>query len=114
MTADMLEKTALIDMYRKMLKIRFHEQGVYDLFLEGKVPGTLHLYSGEEAVAVGVCSSLRKDDFIVSTVSTHRPHGHYIAKGGQIDKIMAEASGDICLRKQLVRSSNTCIQNDPN
>jgi pyruvate dehydrogenase E1 component alpha subunit len=80
----------LIEMYRKMLEIRYFEQTVYYLFLEGIIPGTIHLYTGQEAVAVGVCSSLRKDDFIVST---HRPHGHYIAKGGQIKKLMAELLG---------------------
>jgi pyruvate dehydrogenase E1 component alpha subunit len=74
----------------KALEIRHFEQRVYYLFLEGLIPGTIHLYTGQEAVAVGVCSSLRRDDFIVST---HRPHGHYIAKGGQINKLMAELFG---------------------
>jgi len=77
-------------MYMKALEIRHFEQRVYYLFLEGLIPGTIHLYTGQEAVAVGVCSSLRRDDFIVST---HRPHGHYIAKGGQINKLMAELFG---------------------
>jgi len=80
----------LIEMYKKMLEIRNFEQSVYYLFLEGLIPGTIHLYTGQEAVAVGVCSSLRKEDFIVST---HRPHGHYIAKGGQINRLMAELLG---------------------
>jgi len=80
----------LIEMYEKMLEIRYFEQRVYYLFLEGLIPGTIHLYTGQEAVAVGVCSSLRKDDFIVST---HRPHGHYIAKGGPIKELMAELLG---------------------
>ena len=80
----------LIEMYRKMLEIRHFEQTIYYLFLEGLVPGTIHLYTGQEAVAVGVCSCLREDDFIVST---HRPHGHYIAKGGKVKKIMAEILG---------------------
>ncbi len=86
----MFDKVMLINMYRKMLKIRLFEQRVYYLFLEGLVPGTIHLYTAQEAVAVGVCSSLRKDDFIMST---HRPHGHYIAKGGRIDRLMAELLG---------------------
>jgi pyruvate dehydrogenase E1 component alpha subunit len=77
-------------MYRRMLKIRLFEEKIYYLFLEGLIPGTIHLYTGQEAVAVGICSSLRKDDFIVST---HRPHGHYIAKGGQINRLMAELFG---------------------
>jgi pyruvate dehydrogenase E1 component alpha subunit len=77
-------------MYKKMLEIRKFERGVYYLFLEGLIPGTLHLYTGQEAVAVGVCSSLRKDDYIMST---HRPHGHFIAKTGNIKEIMAELFG---------------------
>jgi len=80
----------LIEMYKGMLEIRHFEQRVYYLFLEGLIPGTIHLYTGQEAVAVGVCSSLRRDDFIVST---HRPHGHYIAKGGRINELMAELFG---------------------
>jgi pyruvate dehydrogenase E1 component alpha subunit len=87
---DMVSKATLIEMYRKMLEVRFFEQRVYYLFLEGAVPGTIHLYTGQEAVAVGVCANLRKDDFLVST---HRPHGHYIAKGGHMEKLMAEILG---------------------
>jgi pyruvate dehydrogenase E1 component alpha subunit len=87
---DMVNKASMIEMYRKVLEIRLFEQRVNDLFLEGVVPGTLHLYTGQEAVAVGVCANLRKEDFIVST---HRPHGHYIAKGGNMEKIMAEILG---------------------
>lgn len=85
-----LPKEKLLQMYRKMLRIRQFEQQVNDLFLAGMIPGTLHLYTGQEAVAVGVCVALRKDDFIVST---HRPHGHYIAKGGRMDRLMAELLG---------------------
>jgi pyruvate dehydrogenase E1 component alpha subunit len=80
----------LIEMYRKMLEIRHFEEKVYYLFSQGYIPGTIHLYTGQEAVAVGVCSALQKDDFITST---HRPHGHYIAKGGRMDKLMAELFG---------------------
>jgi pyruvate dehydrogenase E1 component alpha subunit len=79
-----------IEMYRKMLEIRHFEQKVYYLFLQALIPGTLHLYTGQEAVAVGTCATLRKDDYITST---HRPHGHYIAKGGRIDQMMAELLG---------------------
>ncbi len=86
----MTDEATLIEMYRKMLKIRHFERRVYYLFLEGAIPGTLHLYTGQEAVAVGVCSNLRRDDFILST---HRPHGHYIAKGGGVDRLMAELFG---------------------
>jgi len=86
----MTDDAILIEMYRKMLEIRHFEQRVYYLFLEGAIPGTLHLYTGQEAIAVGVCANLRRDDFILST---HRPHGHYIAKGGRLDKLMAELFG---------------------
>jgi len=85
-----LPSEKLLEMYKKMLEIRHFEQRVYYLFLEGLIPGTLHLYAGQEAVAVGVSSSLRKDDFIVSH---HRPHGHFIAKGGEIKRLMAELFG---------------------
>ncbi len=80
----------LIEMYRKMLEIRLFEERVFELYGENLVPGTIHLYAGEEAVAVGVCSNLREDDYIVST---HRGHGHCIAKGARLDKTMAEILG---------------------
>lgn len=84
------ERETLIQMYRKMLEIRFFEDKVYELYGQNLVPGTIHLYAGEEAVAVGVCANLRKDDYIVST---HRGHGHCIAKGARLDKTMAEILG---------------------
>lgn len=74
-------------MYRTMCRIRQFEEKVYYLFLQGGMPGTLHLYTGQEAVAAGVCAHLRPDDFITST---HRPHGHAIAKGVSINALMAE------------------------
>jgi pyruvate dehydrogenase E1 component alpha subunit len=77
-------------MYVTMVKIRKFEEKVYYLFLEGHVPSTLHLYIGEEAVAAGVCAHLRKEDYITST---HRPHGHAIAKGVAPKLIMAELFG---------------------
>ena len=77
----------LIEMYRKMLQIRHFEDKVYYLFLQGIMPGTIHLYQGQEAVAVGVCANLGKDDVITST---HRPHGHSIAKDVSIKSMMAE------------------------
>ena len=79
-----------IEMYRKMLEIRLFEEKVFELYGQNLVPGTIHLYAGEEAVAVGVCANLRKDDYIVST---HRGHGHCIAKGADLDKTMAEILG---------------------
>src|SRR3989304_5827433 len=86
----MVEKAKLFEMYRQMLTIRFFEEKVFELYGQNLVPGTIHLYAGEEAVAVGVCSNLRRDDYITST---HRGHGHYIAKGGGLDKTMAEILG---------------------
>lgn len=85
-----LEKTKLLEMYQKMLAIRFFEEKVFELYGQNLVPGTIHLYAGEEAVAVGVCANLRKDDYITST---HRGHGHCIAKGARLDKTMAEILG---------------------
>jgi pyruvate dehydrogenase E1 component alpha subunit len=77
-------------MYRKMLEIRLFEEKVFDLYGQNLVPGTIHLYAGEEAVAVGVCSNLSKDDYITST---HRGHGHCIAKGADLKRTMAEILG---------------------
>jgi pyruvate dehydrogenase E1 component alpha subunit len=78
---------ALLGLYRQMLLIRRFEEKCNALFLQGRIPSTLHLYIGQEAVAVGVCSVLRRDDYITST---HRPHGHAIAKGVTPRAIMAE------------------------
>jgi pyruvate dehydrogenase E1 component alpha subunit len=79
-----------IEMYKKMLEIRKFEEKVYDLFTQNLIPGTMHLYMGEEAVAVGVCAALTPNDFITST---HRGHGHCIAKGASLTKMMAEIFG---------------------
>ena len=76
--------------YRRMLKIRLFEEEVNQLYLSAKMPGLAHLYIGEEAVAVGVCEALRQDDYITST---HRGHGHCIAKGAALDKMFAELLG---------------------
>ena len=76
--------------YRQMLKIRLFEEEVNQLYLGAKMPGLAHLYIGEEAVAVGVCEALRRDDYITST---HRGHGHCIAKGASADKMFAELLG---------------------
>jgi TPP-dependent pyruvate/acetoin dehydrogenase alpha subunit len=77
-------------LYRKVALIRRFEDRVYRLFLEGEIPGTLHQYQGQEAVAAGVCSTLRLDDWITST---HRPHGHALAKGVSTREAMAELYG---------------------
>jgi pyruvate dehydrogenase E1 component alpha subunit len=85
-----LSKDQLIKMYTTMLKIRTFENRVAELFADGKIPGFVHLYVGEEAVATGVCENLTDKDYITST---HRGHGHLIAKGGDIKKMMAELFG---------------------
>jgi acetoin:2,6-dichlorophenolindophenol oxidoreductase subunit alpha len=77
-------------MYEQMLKIRIFEEHVNVLYLSAKMPGLAHLYTGEEAVAVGVCEALHRDDFITST---HRGHGHCLAKGAAIDRMFAELLG---------------------
>ena len=76
--------------YRQMVKIRRFEEEVNQLYLSAKMPGLAHLYIGEEAVAVGVCEAVRRDDYITST---HRGHGHCIAKGAALDKMFAELLG---------------------
>jgi len=85
-----LEASLLKELYRRMLLIRKFEYRVKDLFAEGKIPGFVHLYAGEEAVAVGVCTNLRRDDYVTST---HRGHGHCIAKGADVKRMMAELFG---------------------
>ncbi len=85
-----ITKDKLAYMLRKMVEIRLFEEKVFDLYAQNLVPGTIHLYAGEEAVAVGVCSNLRKDDYITST---HRGHGHCIAKGADLKRTMAEILG---------------------
>jgi pyruvate dehydrogenase E1 component alpha subunit len=73
-----------------MIRIRLFEEAAGKLMEAGKMPGFLHLYVGQEAVATGVCESLRVDDYITST---HRGHGHLIAKGGDLARMMAELMG---------------------
>ena len=68
----------LMHMYRQMVSIRLFEERVNDLYTRALMPGLAHLYIGEEAIACGICEALRKDDFITST---HRGHGHCVAKG---------------------------------
>jgi acetoin:2,6-dichlorophenolindophenol oxidoreductase subunit alpha len=76
--------------YEQMLKIRLFEETVNDLYMTAKMPGLAHLYVGEEAIAVGVCEALQKDDYITST---HRGHGHCLAKGASVDLMFAELLG---------------------
>jgi len=87
---QILSNEKKINMLRLMYKIRFFEEKAKALSLEGLIGGPLHLYIGEEAVAVGACSALNGDDYILST---HRGHGHCIAKGAELDLMMAELLG---------------------
>jgi acetoin:2,6-dichlorophenolindophenol oxidoreductase subunit alpha len=79
-----------IHFYRQMVKIRRFEEEVNQLYLGAKMPGLAHLYIGQEAIAVGVCEALRRDDYITST---HRGHGHCLAKGAAVDMMFAELLG---------------------
>ncbi len=82
----------LIRMYREMVRIRHFEERVKYLFLEGIMPGTIHQYQGQEACAVGVCAALKAEDVIAST---HRPHGHALARGLSFKELMGELFGKI-------------------
>ncbi len=85
-----IPRDRLTDLYRTMVRIRKFEEKLVAEFAAGKIPGTVHLYMGEEAVATGACAALRPDDYIIST---HRGHGHLIAKGARTDRMMAEIYG---------------------
>ena len=79
-----------MQMYRRMVAIRLFEEQVNELYTRALMPGLAHLYIGEEAVAVGICEALRRDDYITST---HRGHGHCLAKGASPDRMFAELLG---------------------
>ena len=87
---DATEKEHSIHMFRQMLKIRKFEENVNQLYTSAKMPGLSHLSIGQEAVAVGVCEALRNDDYITST---HRGHGHCLAKGAKTNLMFAELLG---------------------
>jgi pyruvate dehydrogenase E1 component alpha subunit len=80
----------LLGLYRRMVEIRAVEQELITLFAKGRMPGFIHSYVGEEATAVGVCAALDTHDYITST---HRGHGHILAKGGDLNRFMAEVFG---------------------
>jgi TPP-dependent pyruvate/acetoin dehydrogenase alpha subunit len=87
-----IDRDLLLEMYRQMVTIRRFEETTVDVYLRGLMPGLAHPYIGEEAVAVGACAALRPGDYITST---HRGHGHCIAKGCDINRMMAEIMGKI-------------------
>jgi acetoin:2,6-dichlorophenolindophenol oxidoreductase subunit alpha len=93
-TAQRSETASTVDlwigMYRQMMSIRLFEAEVNELYTRALMPGLAHLYVGEEAVAVGVCEALRRTDYITST---HRGHGHCLAKGASPDRMFAELLG---------------------
>lgn len=90
MSKSAINKDTLVEMYRMMVRIRKFELKVNELFLKGLIPGTIHLSHGQEAVAVGAISCLSKNDRILTT---HRPHGHALAKGMDPRRLMAEILG---------------------
>jgi len=85
-----VDKKKLVDLYTRTLKVRLFESKVWDLFGQNLIPGTLHLYLGQEAVAAGVTAALKKTDWVQST---HRGHGHVVAKGADMKRAMAELLG---------------------
>ena len=86
------ESGLMLEMYRRMVTIRRFEETVFDIYRKGWMPGLAHLSDGQEATPVGVCAALRLDDTITST---HRGHGHIIAKGGRVEPMMAEVMGKV-------------------
>ena len=88
------KKSSNIENYRKMYlqmqRIRVFEDKANELYLSAKMPGLTHMYSGQEAVAVGICEALKKTDYITST---HRGHGHCIAKGASYKEMFCELLG---------------------
>ena len=85
-----LERAVLLRLYETMVRIRAFEQRAEQLFLDKKIPGFIHLYVGEEAIAAGLITQLRDDDYLTST---HRGHGHMLAKGADSKWMMAELFG---------------------
>jgi TPP-dependent pyruvate/acetoin dehydrogenase alpha subunit len=86
------DKALLSEMYYRMRRIRRFEETAQELYRRGTVVGLLHLYIGEEAVATGACLALRDDDYVTST---HRGHGHVLAKGADANRLMAELCGRV-------------------
>ena len=85
-----IEKSKLVEMYQMMVRVRRFEESALKLYSEGKIHATLHLSIGQEASAVGACLALNQDDYITTT---HRGYGYVIAKGAELDRLMAEIFG---------------------
>ena len=92
-------------MYRQMATIRAFDNRAVEEFHAGNIPGVVHAYLGQEAIAVGVCTALRRDDKIVST---HRGHGHTIAKGADLTLMMAELG-----RGRMLKYPETSVSDPP-
>jgi acetoin:2,6-dichlorophenolindophenol oxidoreductase subunit alpha len=90
LSSEVMGKDGWLRAYRQMVRIRLFEEQVNELYTRALMPGLAHLYSGEEAVAVGICEALNIDDYITST---HRGHGHCLAKGASPDRMFAELLG---------------------
>ena len=88
--ASIMEKSQVVDYYRQMLLIRTFEENAQRVYMQGKIRGFLHLYIGQEAIAVGAISTLNDDDYVIGH---HRAHGHALAKGVDPKAIMAELYG---------------------
>src|SRR6056300_1676801 len=85
-----LSNESIFRMYRQMVRIRVFEDNANQLYLSAKMPGLTHMYSGQEAVAVGICEALKNTDHITST---HRGHGHCVAKGAEYKRMFCELLG---------------------
>ena len=85
-----ISKDIIIALYKTMLRIRMSEESLVDPIIRGDIKTPVHLYSGEEAIAAGLCSVLSKEDYIFGN---HRSHGHYLAKGGDMGRMIAEIYG---------------------
>jgi TPP-dependent pyruvate/acetoin dehydrogenase alpha subunit len=85
-----IPKKTLVNLYKSMLRIRRFEDKIVSVYCDQEMKTPVHLYIGQEAVAAGVCANLRNEDYVFST---HRSHGHYLAKGGDMKGLMAELYG---------------------
>lgn len=85
-----IPKKTLVNLYRSMLEIRRFEEKIVSVYCDQDMKTPVHLYIGQEAIAAGVCANLRREDYVFST---HRSHGHYLAKGGDMKRLTAELYG---------------------
>ena len=105
--SEQIANDVLLDMHRRMVRIRIFEETAGQLMEDGKIPGALHLYVGEEAVGAGVMVHLSDEDWITST---HRGHGHLIAKGGEFKPMFAELFGRFHRLLQRQGRQHACLQ----